>query len=308
MRICCFAFAVLLALVPASAGGAPGHHHDEAPHPEVAPHGGLLGVAGDHRLELTFDETNGLITVYVLGGSKLDSFPIPARPLKLEVEPAEPTGFDERLDLELRPIAQETDPAGHASRFVAGDAGLLGLERYRAEVTAELAGVRHRVGFEMDTAARHAVFVCPMRCGEGLAYGKPGACPVCGMQLKPPTEAHGDHDSKHDGILFMAANGYHHLEGVLPSRDEFRLYLYNDFTRPIPASRFAEGSSVEIVSVGGSPAGEPTRLALVSSGDEYLRVSLPEGLALPVEINVRLQFEGSDEPDLFNFSFDRLSK
>jgi hypothetical protein len=38
--------------------------------------------------------------------------------------------------------------------------------------------------------------------------------------------AHGDHNSKHGGMLFMAPNGFHHIEGTFDDAREFGLYLY----------------------------------------------------------------------------------
>lgn len=48
--------------------------------------------------------------------------------------------------------------------------------------------------------------------------------------------AHMDHSPRHGGTFFKAADGIHDLEGTLVGDREFRLYNYDEFTRPIDAA------------------------------------------------------------------------
>jgi hypothetical protein len=43
-----------------------------------------------------------------------------------------------------------------------------------------------------------------------------------------------------------------------------------------------------------------------AAGGKYLKVPIPEGMSTPFEIEVQLRFEGREEPDQFNFSFNEV--
>src|SRR5688572_33296655 len=60
---------------------------------------------------------------------------------------------------------------------------------------------------------------------------------VLWFQHPPALVPHGDHNPKYGGIFFMAPDVFHHLEGVIDG-NEFRLYIYNNFTEPLDVRRF----------------------------------------------------------------------
>ena len=101
--------------------------------------------------------------------------------------------------------------------------------------------------------------------------------------------AHGDHNPRHGGILFMAPNGYHHVEGVLSPEGEFRLYFYDDLTRPLEA----DGFPARI----GSGQLEPTE------DNSYLVAFLDPPEGYPTEVVLHVRFPRSEEESRFDFSF-----
>lgn len=141
------------------------------------------------------------------------------------------------------------------------------------------------------------VFACPMRCEGDVTYPAPGRCPDCGMKLAD-TRAHMDHRPRHGGTFFMAADNRHHLEGVLEG-GEFRVYFYDEFTKPLPAGGFA--ARIEIAQ---ADPDDPRRVNLCAApSDEYLRASLGQIGGDRVQIKMFVDFKNGERPGVFDFEF-----
>jgi hypothetical protein len=116
-----------------------------------------------------------------------------------------------------------------------------------------------------------------------------GLCPDgTPMESRTVAMAHGDHNPRHGGILFMAPNGYHHLEGTIAEDDAFRLYLYDDFTRPILAEGFEARAGEALL--------EP------SADGSFLWAPIARARD-PVEVVLHLRFPGEEAPARFDFVF-----
>lgn len=134
---------------------------------------------------------------------------------------------------------------------------------------------------------RELQFYCPG--SPDLVKSLPGTCPDgTPMQMRSVPMAHGDHNPKHGGMLFMAPNGFHHVEGTLDADGTFRLYLYNDFTKPIDATPFE------------ARVGD-TRLA-PAEGGAYLTGTIAPPSHYPAEVGVDVHFPGAHE-DQAHFDF-----
>jgi predicted RNA-binding Zn-ribbon protein involved in translation (DUF1610 family) len=133
---------------------------------------------------------------------------------------------------------------------------------------------------------REVQWFCPSRAD--IVSTTAGLCPDGRpMETRTVAMAHGDHNPRHGGILFMAPNGFHHLEGALGADSEFRVYLYDDFTRAIPAAGIEARAGDEPMGVSSDgsflaaklvPSGDPVEVVLhPSPGDGGSRFDFPPG-------------------------------
>ena len=120
-------------------------------------------------------------------------------------------------------------------------------------------------------------------------------------------KAHMDHKAKHGGTFFMCLDNNHHLEGVLLPPGTFRLYLYDDHTKPLKAEQVKQASGT--IQVGGSD--DAPKIALgPGKKKETMEVALGAEVKFPVAITMLLHLPGmapDAKPELFNFTFTQFT-
>ena len=176
-----------------------------------------------------------------------------------------------------------------------------------------------------------SVWTCSSKPGLAVQEG-PGKCPVDGTPLERMTMAvswvcagvsteamspgvcrdgtpmkavyklrpHGNHNPQHGGQFFMAPDNWHHLEGTYPRAGAFRMYLYDDYTRPLARAKAKEVQGHVIVK------GQSYPLTLAPNG-RYLEAKLT-GVNLPAEVEANVKFAPEGKSSVFDFNFTEFSK
>ena len=125
------------------------------------------------------------------------------------------------------------------------------------------------------------------------------------------TLAHGDHNPQHGGQFFMAADSWHHIEGAYPSPGVFRLYLFDDYTKPLAADRIAAVKARVVTKEETNPqtfeSREVTAVPLTPSPDgPYLEAAI-DAVPLPASLIVQASFTAGSKDQRFDFTFTEHS-
>jgi hypothetical protein len=133
---------------------------------------------------------------------------------------------------------------------------------------------------------------------------EPGSCPDgTPMQRQYSPRAHGNHNPQHGGGFFMASDNWHHLEGAYYSPGVFRLYLYDDFTKPLALAQVRSASARIIVGPGGKDSKE---VPLVRNG-RFFEARIGK-LPFPLDVQARVKFDAGKPENRFDFTFERFSR
>ena len=198
-------------------------------------------------------------------------------------------------------------------------------------------------GMDLEPVRLVTMYTCPVHAV--IEQAKPGKCRICSRdlvqktaaltftcasnreisQLEPGTcadgaamvarysaRAHGDHNPKHGGIFFMAPDNWHHLEGTYPIAGRFRVYVYDDYSKPLSVAdaRKVRGRVVT-KEVFDSKSGTTRELAsapLVLARNGTFFEARIEPLALPAKLTAKIAFRSGDKESRFDFTFPSFSR
>jgi hypothetical protein len=150
-------------------------------------------------------------------------------------------------------------------------------------------------------------------CADHLEIDRPvrGKCPDGSPMEKRYTQStHANHNPRHDGLFFMAPDLWHHLEGAYVD-DVMRVYLYDDYTKPLSPELRSAVSGRIVTKETFDPTTRLTKeiaaFPLKPSADgEYLEARVGR-LKFPAEMTAKVRFAKGAEEYRFDFTFAEFS-
>ena len=132
----------------------------------------------------------------------------------------------------------------------------------------------------------------------------PGKCADGSNRIqKFEPRLHGDHNPRHGGQLFMADDGWHHVEGTYPEAGVLRVYFYDDWTRPLAPEGFTARAIVKD-SAGKETAQIPLR---GGNGPNSMDARIPKG-SVPLSVSLAVRFKAGEPEKSFDFTFKDYSR
>lgn len=146
------------------------------------------------------------------------------------------------------------------------------------------------------------LWACP---GGTEDFIEPGTCADGKTRpLRYEVRAHGDHNPRHGGQFFMAQDAWHHLEGTLQPGNVFRLFFYDNYTKPLDAGKF-DGRAV--TKEAWDPAAKVSKdvefVELRRGKDRSTLEAVLHGVTVPAKISAKIRFNAQQTPQRFDFMF-----
>jgi hypothetical protein len=139
-------------------------------------------------------------------------------------------------------------------------------------------------------------WACP---GSDKPSLTPGSCPNgAPMERHYTPRPHGNHNPQHGGAFFMAPDNWHHLEGAYVAPGVFRLYLYDDYTKPLPLAQ-VRATAARLILNG-------KEVPLVRNG-RFLEAKVGK-VAFPATMQAKVKFQPAAPEHQFDFIFEKYSK
>jgi hypothetical protein len=126
------------------------------------------------------------------------------------------------------------------------------------------------------------------------------------MEKRYTQSTHANHNPRHGGLFFMAPDLWHHLEGAYID-DVFRVYLYDDYTKPLPADLKAAVSGRIVTKETFDPKTRTTTELSVfplrpSADGDYLEARVGK-MKLPADLTAKVRFTRGGDEYRFDFTF-----
>src|SRR5688500_8082722 len=161
-------------------------------------------------------------------------------------------------------------------------------------------------------AARVAVtWTCAAQ--PGIDRLEPGTCPNGSPTVQRRTlRPHANHNPQHGGQFLMAADNWHHVEGTYPRAGVFRLYIYDDYARPLSAEALKKVTARVVTNerydARTRTSTDVTAFTLRPSRNAaYLEASV-KGAAFPAAMTAKVKIKPDAPEYRFDFTFAAVTK
>jgi Cu/Ag efflux protein CusF len=117
---------------------------------------------------------------------------------------------------------------------------------------------------------------------------------------------HGDHNPRHGGQFFMADDNWHHLEGTFVGPNIFRVYFYDDFTRPLAITGFS--ATLAKTDSYFKEAGAQLTVKPGRTRDRNTLEAVVPSTTFPANFALHVKFKQDDKERVFDFTFSSYSE
>jgi hypothetical protein len=167
--------------------------------------------------------------------------------------------------------------------------------------------IDHRDLIQMTMAL---TWVCPDHAE--IDHLERGTCPDgTPMVAKRTLRPHGNHNPQHGGQFFMAPDNFHHLEGAYPRARVFRVYLYDDYARPLASAKLKQVKARVVTRESRDATTQVTNeiavFPLVARNGRYLEARI-DTAAFPAQVSAKVQFKPDTPEYRFDFTFPAFTK
>jgi len=177
--------------------------------------------------------------------------------------------------------------------------------------TSEKPGTCRICGRPLVEARVAVTWTCAAQ--PGIDRIEPGTCPDGTPTIERRTlRPHGNHNPQHGGQFFMAADNWHHVEGTYPRAGVFRLYIYDDYARPLSAADLKKVAARVVTNerydARTRTSTDVTAFALRPSRNAaYLEASVT-GVKFPAAMTAKVKIKPDSPEYRFDFTFAAVTK
>ena len=177
--------------------------------------------------------------------------------------------------------------------------------------TSEKPGTCPVCGRPLVQARVAVTYTCSAQ--PGIDRMEPGTCPdgsptIARRTLRP----HGNHNPQHGGQFFMAADNWHHVEGTYPRSGVFRLYVYDDYARPLPLADLKKVNARVVTNerydARTRTSTDVTMFPLRPSRDGAYLEARVSGVAFPAAMTAKVRIKPESPEYRFDFTFPAVTK